>query len=91
MMGRWLDPGGRASSRALVFFLFFLARKILGLAGTLAVPTDPQLSTLNLPRVQRALQPQPGPVHHVRINLRRRHVHVPEQILHAADVGRLVA
>ena len=37
--------------------------------------------------VQRALESQPRPVHDVGIDLRRRHVHVPEQVLDAADIG----
>ncbi len=43
-------------------------------------------STFSQP-VQRALQPQPGPVHDVGINLRGRHVRMPKQILDAADIG----
>ena len=37
--------------------------------------------------VQRALESQPRPVHDVGIDLRRRHVHMPEQVLDAADIG----
>ena len=37
--------------------------------------------------VQRALESQPRAVHDVGIDLRRRHVHVPKQVLDAADIG----
>ena len=37
--------------------------------------------------VERAFDSQPWLLHHVGVNLRRSHVHVPEQILQCADVG----
>jgi hypothetical protein len=37
-------------------------------------------------RIQRTAHPMPAAVQHVRIDHRRRHVRVPEQLLHRADV-----
>ena len=37
-------------------------------------------------QVQRAAHPQPRPGHHVGIELRRGHGHMPEQVLERADV-----
>ena len=39
-----------------------------------------------LSRVQRAAHAQPGPVHHMRVDLCRRHINMPQQILDAPDV-----
>lgn len=44
------------------------------------------LWTLDLSQIQRAFDSQPGLLHHMRINLRRRHILVAQQILHRADV-----
>jgi len=47
---------------------------------------DLRLWTLDFRPIQRAPKSQSRPVHHVRIDLRRRHIHMPEQILDAADI-----
>ena len=39
-----------------------------------------------LSQVQRAAHPHTRPGHYVRVNLRRGHVHVPEQILQRTDI-----
>src|ERR1035441_4333396 len=50
-------------------------------------PSDvSQKKTLYLLRIQRAAHPQSRLAHHVRINLRRRHIHVAQQVLHRANV-----
>ena|SRR5947209_16893074 len=58
----------------------------LGSYGETSPPAKP-FGLIRFARVQRTPDSKAGTVHYVCVNLRRCHIHVPKQILHAANVG----
>ena len=62
--------------------------------GPRSTRSGPQLPTFSPPQpsepIQGASHSHPRPLHHMRVNLRRGHVGMAEQVLHRPDIGALI-